>query len=123
MVFGDLSSLPYVRSGKMRALAALSKQRIPAAPEVPTTAELGMPELVMESFYGLFAPKGTPRPIVERLNKEAAATLADPAVQQTLKNLTTYAAHDTSPAYFAEQIAHETARWRPVIEHAGIVLE
>ncbi|SFP25608.1 tripartite tricarboxylate transporter substrate binding protein [Variovorax sp. 770b2] len=123
VVFGDLSALPHVQAGKMRALAVLSKTRVPAAPDIPTTAELGMPDLVMESFYGLFAPKGTPRDIIARLNKETAATLADPRVQQQLKTLSTQAAPDTSPQYFVDQIAKETARWRPVIEASGIVAE
>jgi len=123
VVFGDLSALPHVRTGKMRALAVLSKQRVPAAPDIPTTAELGMPELVMESFYGLFAPKGTPHDILERLNKETAATLADPHVQQLLKTLSTQPAPNTSSQYFVDQITKETARWRPVIEASGIVAQ
>lgn len=123
VVFGDLSALPHVQAGKMRALAVLSRKRVPAAPDIPTTAELGMPDLVMESFYGLFAPKGTPKDILARLNKETAATLADPVVQQQLKTLSTQAAPDTSAKYFVDQISKETARWRPVIESAGIVAE
>jgi tripartite-type tricarboxylate transporter receptor subunit TctC len=123
VVFGDLSALPHVQAGKMRALAVLSKAREPGAPDIPTTAELGMPDLVMESFYGLFGPKGTPRDIVARLSKETAATLADPRVQLQIKNLNTHAAPDTSPQYFADQIARETARWRPIIEASGIVAE
>lgn len=123
VVFGDLSSLPHVQAGKMRALAVLGKTRVPAAPDIPTTAELGMPDLVMESFYGLFAPKGTPHDIIARLNKETAATLADPHVQQQLKLLSTQVAPDTSSQYFSDQIAKETARWRPIIEASGIVAE
>lgn len=123
VVFGDLSALPHVQAGKMRALGVLSRKRVAAAPDIPTTAELGMPDLVMESFYGLFAPKGTPREILARLNKETAATLADPIVQAQLKTLSTQAAPDTSSKYFVDQITKETARWRPVIEAGGIVAE
>jgi tripartite-type tricarboxylate transporter receptor subunit TctC len=120
VIFGDLSSLPHVQAGKMRALAVLSPKRLAVVPDVPTTAELGMPDLVMESFYGLFAPLGTPKEILDRLNKETAAVLASPAVQAQLKTLVMDAAPDTSPRYFVERIKTETARWRPVIQASGI---
>jgi len=123
VIFGDLSALPHVQAGKMRALGVLSKKRETAAPDIPTTAELGMPDLVMESFYGLFAPKGTPKEILARLNKEMAATLADPIVLQQLKTLSTRPAPDTSSKYLVDQITTETARWRPIIDAAGIVAE
>lgn len=123
VIFGDLSSLPHVQAGKMRALAVLSKKRLAAAPDIPTTAELGMPELVMESFYGLFAPLGTPKDILERLNRETAAVLAMPSVQAQLKTLSMDAAPDSSAKYFVDQIRSETARWRPVIQASGITAE
>jgi tripartite-type tricarboxylate transporter receptor subunit TctC len=123
VVFGDLSSLPHVHAGKMRALAVLSPKRLEAAPDIPTTAELGMPELVMESFYGLFAPLGTPREVLERLNRETAAVLASPSVQAQLKTLAMQPAPNTSAKYFTEQIKSETARWRPVIQKSGITSE
>jgi tripartite-type tricarboxylate transporter receptor subunit TctC len=123
VVFGDLSSLPHVQAGKMRALAVLSPKRLDAAPDVPTTAELGMPDLVMESFYGLFAPPGTPQDIVERLNRETAAALASPQVQAQLKTLSMQAAPNSSAKYFVDQIRSETARWKPVIEKAGITAQ
>ena len=123
VVFGDLSSLPHVRAGKMRALAVMSPKRLEAAPEIPTTAELGMPDLVMESFYGIFAPLGTPKPILDKLNKATIAVLAMPSTQAQLKTLMMEAAPDQSPKYFADKIKSETARWRPVIEKAGITAE
>jgi tripartite-type tricarboxylate transporter receptor subunit TctC len=123
VVFGDLSALPFVQSGQMRALAVLSKQRLGVLPDVPTTAELGMPDLVMQSFYGLFAPRGTPQPILDRLNREVAAVLASPKVREQLRNLVTDPAPDTSSAYFLQQIQSETARWRPVILAAGITVD
>jgi tripartite-type tricarboxylate transporter receptor subunit TctC len=123
VVFGDLSSLPHVQAGKMRALAVLSKKRLSAVPDVPTTAELGMPELVMESFYGLFAPLGTPKDILERLNRETAAVLASPAAQAQLKTLSMDAAPDTTPKYFVDQIRSEQVRWRPVIQAGNITAD
>jgi len=123
VVMGDLSALPQVQAGKMRALGVTSRQRVPAAPDIPTTAELGMPELLMESFYGLFAPKGTPKPIIDRLSTEMAAVLATPTVQRQLETLSTQASPDTSPAYFVKRIREEAARWKPVIDKAGITIE
>ena len=113
VVFGDLSSLPHVQAGTMRALAVLSKKRLPAAPDIPTTAELGMPDLVMESFYGLFAPLGTPKDIVQRLSKEISAVLATPSVQQQLKTLSMDAAPDNSPKYLVDQIKSENRALAP----------
>lgn len=123
VVFGDLSSLPFVQSGQMRALAVMSKKRLDVLPDVPTTAEVGMPELVIVSFYGLFAPKGTPKPILDRLNREVASVLASPEVRAQLKTLVTDPSPDTSAAYFLQQIQSETARWRPVIQAAGITVD
>lgn len=119
-VFGNTDSLPHVQAGKLRALAVMSPRRISFAPDIPTTAELGMPELMLESWYGLVAPAGTPREIIDRLNKETAAVLATPKVQEALKTLNTEASRDTSAATMKKTIAAEIARWRPVIEKAGI---
>jgi tripartite-type tricarboxylate transporter receptor subunit TctC len=119
-VFGNTDSLPHVEAGKLRALAVMSPKRISFAPNIPTTAELGMPELMLESWYGLVAPAGTPKEITERLNKETAAVLATPKVQEALKGLKTEVSQDTSTAYMRKTIASEIARWRPIIEKAGI---
>ena len=112
--------LPHVEAGKLRALAVMSPKRISFAPNIPTTAELGMPELMLESWYGLVAPAGTPKEITERLNKETAAVLATPKVQEALKGLKTEVSQDTSTAYMRKTIASEITRWRPIIEKAGI---
>jgi tripartite-type tricarboxylate transporter receptor subunit TctC len=119
-VFGNTDSLPHVEAGKMRALAVMSPKRMSFAPSIPTTAELGMPELMLESWYGLVAPAGTPKEIIERLNRETAAVLATPKVQEALKTLKTEVARDTSSTTMKKTIASEIARWRPVIEQAGI---
>ncbi|MDB5827614.1 MAG: uncharacterized protein JWQ73_1834 [Variovorax sp.] len=120
VVFGNTDSLSHVASGRMRALAVMSARRTPVAADIPTTTELGMPELVLDSWYGLVAPAGTPHDIIERLNKETAAVLASPRVKEQLKTLSTDAAQNTSAAYLGATIASEIARWRPVIQAAGI---
>lgn len=123
VIFGNADSMPHIAAGKMRALAVLSPQRVSIAPEIPTTVELGMPELVLESWYGVLAPAGTPKPIIDRLNREIAAVLATPKAQQQLKTLSTEAARDTSAAGFGKTIAAEIARWKPVIQSAGITVD
>jgi tripartite-type tricarboxylate transporter receptor subunit TctC len=123
VVFGDTSALEYVRAGNLRALAVLSDHRSASAPEIQTTAELGMPDLVLESFYGLFAPLGTPKDILQRLNQETATVLASPAIAQQLKVLTMEPARNASAAYFSERLKSETARWTPIVRAAGITAE
>lgn len=123
VVFGNTDSLPHVAAGKMRALAVMSPKRVSIAPDVPTTAELGMPELMLESWYGVIAPAGTPKPIIDRLNREIAAVLETPRVKDALKTLNTEVAPDTSTATFRKTIASEIARWKPVIQAAGITAE
>ncbi|MGB9173219.1 MAG: tripartite tricarboxylate transporter substrate binding protein, partial [Bradyrhizobium sp.] len=85
MVFLDLPILlPQIRSGGLRAIAIGAPERAPTAMEVPTTTELGMPELQAENWYGMVAPAGTPAPIVERLNQIATEAMRDPAVKEKL---------------------------------------
>lgn len=123
VVFGNTDSLPHVAAGKMRALAVMSPKRVSIAPDVPTTAELGMPELMLESWYGVVAPAGTPKPIIDRLNREITAVLQTQRVKDALKTLSTEAAPDQSVATFRKTIASEIARWKPVIQTAGITAE
>jgi len=120
VVFGNTDSLPFVKAGRMRALAAMSPTRLSYLPQLPTTAELEMPELVMESFYGLLAPAGTPRPILARLNQEVSELLATPAIRKQLTTLAMDPASDTSTAYFHQKIRSELARWQPVIQAANV---
>ncbi len=123
VVFGNTDSLPHVAADKMRALAVMSPKRVSIAPNIPTTAELGMPELMLESWYGVIAPAGTPKPIIDRLNREITAVLATQRVKDALKTLNTEAASDTSVETFRKTIASEIDRWKPVIQAAGITVD
>ena len=78
-------TIPLVKSGKLKAIAVAGPARMPSAPEIPTMAEAGLPEFHVLSWIGLLAPPNTPRPIIDRLNAAAIATLDMPEVQQTLK--------------------------------------
>ena len=123
MVFLDLPILlPQIRSGGLRAIAIGAPERAPTAMEVPTTTELGMPELQAENWYGMVAPAGTPAPIVERLNQIATEAMRDPAVKEKLAIQGATLVGD-SPAHFHAFIESEIARWAKVIMDAGVTTE
>ncbi len=120
MTFLDLPAiLPHIRSGALKPIALGTTTRAPTAPDVPTTVELGMPELMIENWYGMIAPAGTPPAIIAALNKVTLAALADPGVKERLaeQGLTTAG---NSPDQFRNFIASETAKWAKVIKDAGI---
>src|SRR6185312_12763312 len=123
MVFLDLPILlPQIRSGGLRAIAIGAPERAPTAMDVPTTTELGMPELQAENWYGMVAPAGTPAPIVERLNQIATEAMHDPDVNEKLAIQGATLVGD-SPAHFHAFIESEIARWAKVIKDAGVVTE
>jgi tripartite-type tricarboxylate transporter receptor subunit TctC len=78
------ASLPHIQAGKLRALAVAGAQRSPALPDVPTLAEAGLPDAVVEPWFGVYGPAGLPAPVAQRLNKALADALADPAVKDKL---------------------------------------
>lgn len=120
MTFLDLPAiLPHIRSGALRGIALGTTVRAPTAPDVPTTAEVGMPELRIENWYGMIAPAGTPPAIVAALNRVAITALGDPGVKQKLADQGLSAVGDT-PEHFREFIASEAAKWAKVIKDAGI---
>ena len=112
----------HVKSGKLRAIAVSSATRTSALPEVPTFIESGVPDFVVDSWVGLFAPAGTPAAIVTRLNTELNAVLADPAVVDKLR-LMGIEATPGSAAQFADQVKADLARYGRVVETAGIRVE
>ena len=120
MTFLDLPAiLPHIKSGALRPIALGAPQRAPTAPDVPTTAELGMPEVLAENWYGMIAPAGTPPAIVAALNRIATSALSDPAVKEKLAAQGMTAVGDT-PDHFRDFIASEAAKWARVIKDAGV---
>jgi tripartite-type tricarboxylate transporter receptor subunit TctC len=120
MAFFDLPILlPQIRANKLRAIAVGSLTRAPTAPQVPTLAEAGFPELHIENWYGMVAPKGTPQPIVAALHRIATQAIADPAVKEKLAAQGATLVGDT-PEHFRAFIADETKRWAKVIKDAGV---
>jgi tripartite-type tricarboxylate transporter receptor subunit TctC len=123
MAFLDLPVLlPQIKVGSLRAIATGSPERAPTAMEVPTTAEAGMPGLIVENWYGMVAPAGTPAAIVATLNRIAIEAMRDPAVRDKLASQGAELIGDT-PAHFREFIEAEIAKWARVIKDAGIATE
>ena len=123
MTFASIiSGLPHVRSGKTRALAVTGAHRSPAAPELPTMIEAGVRGYESSTWYGLLAPKATPRAIVMKLNRETVAIVNEPDVK---KHLLAEGAEPVgnSPEEFGEFIKSEIAKWGKVIRAAGLRAE
>jgi tripartite-type tricarboxylate transporter receptor subunit TctC len=116
------ATIPLINAGRLRGLAVLGPQRVAALPKVPTTAEAGMPEVVVITWYGLFAPAGVKPDVVERLNGDIGKILRAPDVVGQLNKVGLDAAPD-SPAEFAKFIREETERWSRVIKAADIRVE
>jgi tripartite-type tricarboxylate transporter receptor subunit TctC len=120
MVFLDLPVLlPQIKSGKLKPIAVGTTRRVPSAPDVPTTAEAGMPSLQTENWYGMVAPVGTPTDVIATLNKAAAEAMKDPAVVSKLSSLGAILVGNT-PDEFRAFIASETTKWAKVIKDAGV---
>ncbi|MEM5275255.1 tripartite tricarboxylate transporter substrate binding protein [Cupriavidus taiwanensis] len=120
LMFDNLpSALAQIRAGKVRALAVTSPQRSPVLPDVPTVQESGLPGYVVNSWFGLLAPAGTPPQIVARLQQAAAGVLAEPAVRQRIEQLGAMPGGDT-PAAFAAILRADHEKWSRVIRQAGI---
>jgi tripartite-type tricarboxylate transporter receptor subunit TctC len=111
--------LAAVRSGKLRALAVMGPERLPILPEVPSVAELGMPQLEAIAWNGIFVPAGTPPGVVQALHRELVKAYNAPEVREQLRNGGAYAAADT-PEEFAAFIRAEKEKWGRVIREAGI---
>lgn len=121
MTFLDLPVvLPQINAGSLRGIALGGRERAATAPDVPTTAEAGMPDLIIENWYGMVAPAGTPPAIIARLNTLANAAMADPSVKDKLAEQGLTLAGDT-PEHFRDFIAADIKKWAKVIQDAGVV--
>ena len=111
-----------LRAGQVRALAVANATRLPALPDVPTAAEVGIRGYESSAWFGFVAPRGTPKPVIDRLNAEVAAAMADPAVRSRFVE---FGAEPltTTPDELARYISSEVVKWRELIAKAGIKLE
>ncbi len=107
----------HVQSGALKAYAITGDKRSPMLPDVPTTAEAGLPAFKLTVWFGLSAPKGTPKPIIDKLNQALAAALDDPATVKRLSDLgyDVVPAEQRSPAYFNKFFQDEVALWAKVL--------
>jgi tripartite-type tricarboxylate transporter receptor subunit TctC len=116
---GAPTVIPHVRSGRLRALAVSSAQRLPALPDVPTVAESGYPGFEADQWYGIVAPSGTPAPVVARLNAEINKALVLPDVAQQLA-VEGAAPMPGTPQAFGELIRREIPRWAEVVKAGNV---
>ena len=120
MVFASIVSIqPHLRTQRMRALAVTAPQRAKSMPDVPTVAESGVKGFVVTQWYGLLAPARTPRPIVDRLNREVVKVIHDPDLAQRFASDGAEGVSST-PQQFAAHLKAEHAKWSKVIKETGI---
>ncbi len=115
--------LQFHRTGKVRILAIASQQRMQAAPDIPTAIEAGLPGMVAANFNGLFAPAGTPRPVLDRVAQLTRAIVAEDEVQKSLISSGFEPILDSGPDEASRLVADELARWEPLIKATGFKME
>lgn len=119
-ITNTLTAAPLVRSGRLKALAITSPQRVQAMPDLPTVAESGVPGYDLRSWYGLLAPNGTPAPLVLMLNREVIALVNAPELKERLAADGAEAAAPNTPDQFRDLILSEAARWGKIIKRLGL---
>jgi tripartite-type tricarboxylate transporter receptor subunit TctC len=114
-------NVPFIKDGKLRALAVTSPARAPMAPGVPTVLELGQKKLVAENFLGVSGPAGLPRPVIERLHAAMKNSLANPTVAQRLAELGVQGS-DMTPEQFTAFVANQVKEWAQPVRDSGAKL-
>ena len=117
-----LSAMPFVRAGKLKALGVTSPQRTPAAPDVPTIAESGLPGYEVFAWNGVFVPAGTPKPIVAQLNEEIRKAMQLPQVRDKF-NAQGFAASWNTPDQFGVFVRNEVDKWARTVKASGATLD
>lgn len=119
MVTNMATALPLVRAGRLNGVAVTSTKRAPAASDLPTASEAGMPGFEYTTWYGMLAPAGTPKPVVARIYNDLSGLMRQPRIQErfSAQGLELRA---TSPQDFSKYLAIEVARWQQVVTAAGI---
>jgi putative tricarboxylic transport membrane protein len=121
-----ISSSPHILSGGVKPIAVTSPTRAKAIPNVPTTIEAGLPDMQTLTWTALFAPKGTPKPIIERLNAAVDQAMKDPAIAKRLAELGAdlpAPGDERTPQALGKLVAAEVAKWTPLIRAAGVAAE
>ncbi len=123
MTLGLILAEPYIKAGKLRALAVLDSTRSSHLPDVPSIVELGHPDLVMSTWFGLAMPHGTAQPIVDRVNAEVMKVLASPDIAAKLAAMGIDPAKANTPADFGTFMRNDVARWKKVVKAANLELD
>jgi len=123
MTLGLILAEPQLKTGNLKPLAVLDQARHPHLPDVPTVVELGMPSLVMSTWFGIAMPAKTPQAIVDRVNSEIMKALASPDVIAKLETMGVDAAQPNKPADFAAFMRDDVARWKRVVRTANIAVD
>jgi tripartite-type tricarboxylate transporter receptor subunit TctC len=120
MTFLDLPViLPQIKAGNLKPIALGARERAKQAPDVPTTAEVGMPDLLIENWYGMVGPAGLPREILDKINRVAVEAMSDPSVRDKLADQGLTLVPQT-PEEFRQFITAEATRWSNVVKKAGL---
>ena len=122
ITFSVPTTLGYVKSGQLRALAVTGSKRLPALPDVPTVAEAGFPDLAFTSWNGLHVPAGTPKAIIAKLNAEIGKIRDAPDFQQRLITLG-FTPEGGTPEQFGEYVKADITRWEKVVKETGVKVE
>ncbi len=122
LMLDTTTCLPFIASGRMRALAVASKKRNPALPDVPTFDEVGLPGVYASSWYGLMAPAGTPRAVIDKLNAEANQVLQSPDMKKRMAEFGAEIGGGT-PEEFGQFIVSEIKRYESIVKLSGARLD
>jgi tripartite-type tricarboxylate transporter receptor subunit TctC len=122
MLIAGSGSVPFIQDGRLRGLAATSTKRLPAIPNVPTFAELGFPQVNVQTFAGLVAPAGTPKPVIQRLHSAFAAATQTPDIKARLEQLNQFPVGNT-PEEFAAFLEENMTRLVKVVRESNIKLD
>ena len=115
------NTVSHIKSGKIKAYAVTTKERLPAFPDLPTLDEAGLKGFEVTAWHGLYAPKGTPEPIVAKLAAALQTALKDPKVIERFADLgtTPVPQEQATPAALEQHLQAEIVKWKPVIQKAG----
>jgi tripartite-type tricarboxylate transporter receptor subunit TctC len=125
LLYANADQLPLMRAGSIEAYAVTSDRRLAVAPDIPTFAEMGLPAVSYTPWWGLFAPRGTPKDIISKLNAAVVVALADPAVRSRLVELglEVFPQEQQTPEALSALVKADAAKWWPIIKELGIKAE
>jgi tripartite-type tricarboxylate transporter receptor subunit TctC len=125
LLFSTPDTLPLARAGSIEAYAATSDRRLAMAPDIPTFGEMGLPAISFSIWYALFAPRGAPKEIIERLTGATAQALADPVVRSRLADLGVeiFPRERQTPETLSALVKADAEKWWPIIKELGIKAE